>query len=215
MKLVLLNGPAGSGKDTAGRAIAVQMGAKVVKFAEALKLTTHALYGLDGAHAAAFEHVKDAPCGLFFGRSPRQAYIEVSERMVKPVLGDDFFGRVLAQRLIGLRDSFIEPAVATDSGFAGEAAPVVDALGAANVLLVRIHADGRGKDFQGDSRGYISLPGVTTLDVHNDGPDPEAFCRDVVALVRGWINRDEDRQQTTCPLEMLEGTDALEWLAAP
>jgi hypothetical protein len=203
MKLVLLNGPAGSGKDTAGRALAVQMGAKVVRFASPLKLATHALYGLDGAPADAFEHVKEAHSGLFFGLSPRQAYIEVSERMIKPALGNDFFGRVLAQRLVGLRDSFIELAVATDSGFVGEALPVVEAIGAANVLLIRLHAEGRGCSFRGDSRGHIKLPGVAALDVHNDGPDPAAFCRYVVALVRGWLAEDAARQATTCTLEAM------------
>lgn len=187
MKVILLNGPPRCGKDTAGKAIVTALGGEVAKFADALKVATHALYGMTWKAADAFEDTKEIPSGCFFGRSARAAYIEVSERMVKPVLGQEFFGRVLAQKLVQRRDAGCALVAVTDSGFAHEATPVVNAIGAKNVLLVRIHAEARGCSFRGDSRGYIELLGVATMDVLSDS-DVEGFRMNVLGAVRGWLD---------------------------
>ncbi len=188
MKVVLLNGPPRVGKDTAGKALAAHFGAILLKFAEPLKLATHALYGHFNLPADAFECTKGIPSDAFGGLTPREAYITVSERMVKPALGDRFFGRVMAGRLVALRTLGAYLVAVTDSGFAGETAPVVDAIGADNVLLVRLHAEGRGRSFAGDSRGHITIPCVTTFDISNDiDGDPEVFTTEVLWMVSEWL----------------------------
>lgn len=182
MRIVFLNGPARSGKDSSGRALVRAIdGAQVVKMATALKSGTHALFGIRDVTSEAFEAVKDEPRAEFFGKTPRQAYIYVSEECIKPAFGPEFFGRVLAQSIRRLRDCRL--AVVTDSGFAGEAMPVVREFGADNALLIRLHRPGYG--FAGDSRSHIELPDVRTLDVHNDGPEANLH-RDVVEAVSQW-----------------------------
>lgn len=187
MRVVLLNGPKSAGKDAAGRALlrAVE-DAEVVKMAGALKAATHALFGLTNVSPAAFESVKDEARPEFFGMTPREAYITVSERMVKPVFGHQHFGRVLVERIKQLRHARV--AVVTDSGFAAEAMPLIEAFGADRVLLLHLHRP--GYDFEGDSRGYIDLPGVRTIEVQNTGTETN-FGMLVVHLVESWLNAGE------------------------
>ena len=184
MRIVMFNGPPGAGKDAAGRALLKGLyGTEVVKLAGALKSATHELFGLHGLAPSGFEAVKNDPADEFFGLSPREAYILVSEKMVKPVLGEDFFGRVLVNRIRRLRNCRI--AAVTDSGFVDEARPVVEAFGPENVLLVRLHRPGH--TFAGDSRSHIDLPAVASFDIVNDG-DEAAFGTLVVHVVSQWAS---------------------------
>lgn len=184
MRVVMFNGPPGAGKDSAGRALLKGLyGTEVVKFAGALKAATHELFGLHGLAASGFEAVKNDPADEFFGLSPRQTYILVSEKMVKPVLGEDFFGRVLVGRIRRLRNCKI--AAVTDSGFVNEARPVVEAFGPENVLLARLHRPGR--TFKGDSRSHIDLPDVQAVDIVNDDSEA-AFGALVVHVVSQWVS---------------------------
>lgn len=186
--LILLNGPPGAGKDTAGRAIAAKVpNARVMKFARRLKESVHADYGFPSLPHDAFEAVKDEPNAAFFGKTPRQAYITKSESMVKPVLGDDFYGRVFLRDMMAEAALGAEAVVVTDSGFAIEAMPAVRHVGRDRVLLLRVRAEGRRKTFAGDSRGYIRIPGVACVDVHNDG-DEDDFRAVVLDVVEDWIS---------------------------
>jgi hypothetical protein len=192
--VVLLNGPPRVGKDTAGRAIERSIyGAQVLKFAEALKRATHALYGLQ-VPTGYFEDRKDTPASEFFGATPRAAYIAMSERMVKPALGAEHFGRVMVRRIKAARRTGARVVVITDCGFASEIAPVAAAVGPEAMLLVRLHAPGRGCTFAGDSRSHVAAPaGAATLDINNDGTE-SAFCATVVARVRAWLDNRSDAE---------------------
>jgi hypothetical protein len=185
VKVVLLNGPARSGKDTVGNALHRALGAEVVKFAAALKDATHAMFGLEDVATEAFDAVKDEPRSEFHGYSPRQAYIRTSEHMVKPVWGDMHFGHVLARKLVRLRSQGVQLAAVTDSGFRDEVIPVVAALGASNVSLVRLHRPGR--TFAGDSRGYLTLDHLYSVDLQNDGTEDDLAFR-AVDIVHEWAN---------------------------
>jgi hypothetical protein len=187
-KILLLNGPPRSGKDAAGEELTrilngQGISTKVFKFAHALKVATHgAFFGLQGllgdsrvdfmTDPAAFEEEKDEEHELFFGLTPRQAYIALSERLFKPVFGMEFFGRVLAQQIKNdLQDGttpYIDVAIVTDSGFAAEARPLIETFGAENTGLIRITRT--GTSFKGDSRGSIFLPELRDrqIDVENN-----------------------------------------------
>lgn len=101
------------------------------------------------------------------GVSPRQALIHVSENLIKPVHGNDFFGKQLANTInLSKEEYFFIP----DSGFIDELRPLVEA--GHEVYVVRIHRD--GCTFQNDSRSYMTDEllaefGLKGIDLYNNG----------------------------------------------
>jgi hypothetical protein len=187
--VVLLNGPPYSGKDTASKAIRATpvFFASEVRISEALKLATHALYGLpQDTPRDAFDHCKDVPSELFGGLTPRAAYILVSEDVIKPSLGKDWLGKVALQKIRRAAAGGAHVIPVPDSGFLSEVGLIVEGLGHDSVMLVNIHSPLRGCSFAGDSRGYITVPGVYTVQLYNDerdNPAPyESAVRRAVAL---------------------------------
>lgn len=179
--LILLNGPPRAGKDYAGRILFRILDelrpTAVVKFATEVKERCHAAYRIfdvDGepVPADSFERTKDQPSASFLGRTPRECYIAFSEKLMKPLHGQDVFGRLLLKTIQGFSGPWTF--VITDSGFAAEARPLVEHVGASRALLIRLHREGR--TFAGDSRSYIELDGVRTVDIVNPG-DLEGFER--------------------------------------
>lgn len=172
-RVVFINGPPGCGKDLAGKLIE-EFNANPIyltKFAKALKERTHALYCLtNGTRPLPHDHfelLKDQPLPEFGGISPRQAYIEVSEKLMKPLHGQDYWGKILLEDLNGGDGAWSDLTVVTDSGFDYEAAPVIEAFGEANCSLIRLHR--KGHNFDNDSRSYINLKNVPTYDLDNNG----------------------------------------------
>lgn len=185
MNVFLINGPPRVGKDTVGNILREQHQASVWKFAIPLKERTHALYGLVDLEGLPlphdhFEDRKDEPLEEFMGLSPRQAYIEVSERHFKRLHGADVFGR-LAEPELRMLEGSVGAVAMTDSGFLEESIYVAERWPCA---LFRIHPtwesvrELRGANrpatfsvpFEGDSRGYlVNLPGVEEFDIINNG----------------------------------------------
>lgn len=163
-KVIILNGPAGCGKDTLAMAL-VEMGfAKgTASFKNPMFNIALAALGpdayrefLDGYDDRAR---KEKPEGFLNGLSRRQFMIAISEQFIKPVLGDDYFGRYLAENLPDGDEVF----VVSDGGFASEVAPIVAA--GHDVRIVRLHRD--GYTFEGDSRGYLyGVDGVKDYDTY-------------------------------------------------
>lgn len=180
MRFVLINGPKRSGKDTAAKALVASRNDVVrIGFADHLKNATHAAYGMPEVQFDRFEAVKDSPREEFFGLTPRAAYIAHSEQYMKPLHGKDVFGRIFMRAANFAR----APVIAVpDSGFASEVEPLIEAVGREQILLLRIHREGH--DFTGDSRSYIDLPGVTTIDLVNNGV--QAYCAAVRSHVMAW-----------------------------
>lgn len=201
MFLVILNGPPGCGKDHAGAVLRERVlphltsgKAGLYKFARVLKERTHALYGRPDLAWDAFEHSKDIPNDLFLGLTPRQAYIEVSERYFKSLHGKDVYGRLLAAD-----PDFCaaDVAVITDGGFDAEAGPVIAVAGAENVLLVRIRTPETRdhplyEPFSGDSRYFYDLP-VRTVELVNerDRAFEDAVCAAVVEYARLVLSNED------------------------
>lgn len=192
MRLIFLNAAPRAGKDSAGKAIRKRLpDAEIAKFAAPLKRMTHAMYNLphdlDPEH---FDAVKDEPRDEFYGKSPRQAYIFTSEGIIKPNFGQDFFGKLMLRTLWRRYQAGYRLIAITDSGFAPEAVPAIEAVGQENCLLLRIRGEDRGKTFAGDSRSYIDLSdhGVATIEVANNVEGCQAkFESAVLKVVRGWM----------------------------
>lgn len=171
--IIFLNGPPRSGKDTLAKHIVdTAPGFKQVSFAAVLKRKTHALYGLDPSlpHDA-FEATKDMPNEAFLGLSPRQAYINVSEQLMKPTHGQDIFGQFMLKDMMAELGT-VKGYVISDSGFESEALPLLRTFGANRCMLIRIVARKRGCSFKNDSRSYIELP-CQSYALQNEGTEEE------------------------------------------
>ena len=191
-KIILVNGPPRAGKDTAYEAYPDGVRCK---FAQAVKEGTHAAFGLDPKEYPmdVFEAVKDEPNVLFFGKTPREAYIAYSEMFMKPFTGDKMvFGKLLIRWIETYEEAREKaqaepvPFIVTDSGFREEAEAIVGHFGAENVKLICVHRD--GCTFEGDSRSYIDLTdlGVSTEDVVND--DIGDYKQEIKFIIEDFIN---------------------------
>ena len=159
-KVIILNGPPGSGKDVIAEQL-VRTGCQQRSFKTALYPAVASVFGLtvDAViKACADRSGKDSPSSLFKGLSPRQALIHVSEDRVKPVLGDSYFGHCLAATIhTGMY-------IVSDGGFASEIKPILQA--GHKVCIVHLYRE--GCTFQNDSRRYIQdFPELTTRYVNN------------------------------------------------
>ena len=164
---VILNGPPGSGKDLAARAISEWSPRFFAhrEFKTKLFELVKAIYDVD---SKTFDQLyndpktKEAPHELFNGLSPRQAMIFVSEEIIKPAFGKQYFGSSAAKLLSENKINIF-----SDGGFEDETIPVCDKIGADNVMIIRIHR--LGHDFSSDSRRYLDMCGIYSLDVENTG----------------------------------------------
>lgn len=187
MKVILFNGPAGSGKDVAAEAICNHYAeTSHRRFKDRLFAITSAVYGITEETFTGPMYTrenKELPFEILGGLSPRQALIKVSEDVIKPSMGQNFFGEALANSL----DS--ELTVVSDSGFMGEALPIIDRVEPENVLVVKILRT--GYTFEGDSRSYLDQDklmrmGVACVNIFNDN-SLEEFEHAVVNVVDYWL----------------------------
>lgn len=113
--------------------------------------------------------------------SIRQAVILVSECLIKPTLGKNWFGvRRAAEILDG------EIIVDGSAAFLEEIPPLVQRVGMDNILLIRIK--GRGT-FEGDSRSFIPDGLVkNTIDVYNNTTEQE-YLDKMYSIVTDFINQ--------------------------
>lgn len=193
LKIILMNGPPSAGKDLAQNAFPDSVRCKFARF---VKEGTHGAFGLNliDYPMDAFETIKDDPTALFFGKSPRAAYIAYSENLMKPFTGDkQVFGKILVRWINSIRDEWSKenlpelPFIITDSGFRPEAEALVDEFGADNIILIRVRRE--GFYFDGDSRGYISLADLGVREFDLDNKDIEDYKRDVAEIIGGFVGK--------------------------
>ena len=150
-KIVLLNGPPGCGKDVLADYIEMASeDVNRVSFKDPLYDLMCTIYDIKIGELLSISYdrgLKEQPLPIFDGLSYREAIIKVSEEVIKPNYGKDFFGRSAAKRIIpGCVNVF------SDSGFMEEVTPLFEIVPWAEVLLVRIEDRG---NFGNDSRSYL------------------------------------------------------------
>src|SRR5690606_627048 len=120
MKVLLLNGPPKSGKDTIGGMLMDHIpGSETFKFSYELKRMTHRAFGFPDKPDAFEASKDDLDQGPEAGVAWRQAYIAMSEKFCKPLFGAGYFGKLLHYELRSQDKASL--AVVTDSGFREEA----------------------------------------------------------------------------------------------
>lgn len=153
-KVILLNGPPRSGKGSIAKYLITAYPQTFQKqsFAEPLKIGCNTLLGMDDTSEDRFEDCKDEPRVEFFGAKPREFWINVAERYMKPTFGPSCFGHIWLRKY---QERLLKhyTVVVPDAGFPEEVEPVITAMGSENILLVKLYRD--GYSFAHDSRGYL------------------------------------------------------------
>lgn len=189
--VVVFNGPPGSGKDTL--ATFIRGATSVVPRAFKDKLVSIALE-ISGVDRRTwdnwYDHAKERPRDQLWGHSCRSFLIMVSEDMIKPHLGNAYFGRAAADDIARNRAYLEQYGVCfTDSGFKEELQEVVNLVGPERVIVV--HLVRHGSSFKNDSRNYLNykeFPGVAFIPHSNNRP-VEISASTLIELLAAEIDR--------------------------
>lgn len=185
VQLILLNGPPRSGKNTLAGLLDDALPAAtprvIMGYSDHLKILTHTFYGLPtDTPVDHFDSCKDVPSDQFLGLTPRQAYIFMNEKVIKPLHGDLFLGYMFVRKVANIVQERRSPLVVIcpDSGFYGESLPLLTRLSPGAARLARLHKE--GCTYEGDSRGYVSYAdrpelGVREYDIDNPKGNPGAM----------------------------------------
>lgn len=175
-RVIFFNGPPRSGKDTICDLLASKRRLARLKFADPLKDQCCALLGIDRAE---LERIKDFPHPVFNGGTPRQYLINLSEKLIKPIYGDQFFGKASVHKI---EYNNIRGLIAfSDSGFKSEAVPVVKLVGLQRCVKINIMR--KGTSFENDSRSYWHMDGLQEFDGYNEGT-PEEFLNWTLQILK-------------------------------
>lgn len=162
LRVLLLNGPPGSGKDEVTRLPDCPVPLHFEKFAKPLYESASALLGLS---VPQLEQIKR------YDPFVRKLLIALSEDLVKPIYGRDHFGLACAKRVFSFYTNTIGDCqvVITDCGFQEEADAFIqylkDSFDYFECELWQIHRP--GCDFKSDSRGWVTV--ANTRKIFNSG----------------------------------------------
>lgn len=153
--VTILNGPPGCGKDTIARAIAELDGSyhgefKAVLYRETAKFfrVNEEVFKKNAQNRTLKEKpIYDTHLGLM---SPRDMLIYVSEGIIKPRFGKDWFGVQAATDWLDID----QHKIISDGGFKEEVNALCNIIGQQQILVIQLHR--KDYDFNADSRDYIS-----------------------------------------------------------
>ena len=183
-RVILLNGPPNSGKDTIADIMVDKIGAKHLMFKSKLYVDTAKYLEQplqDLMFVCSDRLLKEQPSIPLNDRivTPREALIYVAEEVIKPRKGSDYYQEYIAELL---EDGLT---VISDSGFDDDVE--VMSQEADDVLLIRLYR--KGCSFKTDSRGYILeadpclYPNVTYIDYTVIEDDPDKILDSVYQFV--------------------------------
>jgi hypothetical protein len=173
MRVTICNSPPQSGKDAFTTYLAKKhQDVSHLEFKKKLIELTKLIYDIDDTTWVEIytNELKDVPMNIFDGKSPRQALIYVSEDVIKPKFGRDYFGKAAARLL---SDSKLN--IFSDGGFYDEMIQVSEKCGYENTFILDFKM--KGRTFKDDSRGYVDLPNVERFSFDNNGSIDELFAQ--------------------------------------
>lgn len=178
-KIIILNGPASIGKDTIGSALAADYNCIPTSFKRPMFEIAASILGARAYSKFITDYddrdQKEMPQRFLGGKTCREFMIWISESVVKPLFGNQQFGKLMSEHIKLCDEGFTF--VCTDGGFHGEVIRLVE--DGHDVTLVRLFMD--GKTFVGDSRDYIRIK-------ESHLPDHNKYNEHDVHLVNGDID---------------------------
>ena len=174
MKIILFNGPPGSGKDAAAaftqRCLErdnLQVGVRKQKFAEPIKEAITEFFGMNGEQQRVFMEtdMKNQPMDMLFGRSMREILISFSENWAKKEFGDDVFGKLAYDQLSAYADAY-DYTIFSDSGFQSEFDYIYYRMNWFDIYVIKLTRP--GCNYNSDSRGYIDPRNAHTAEIYNN-----------------------------------------------
>lgn len=169
MKIICVNGPPGSGKDTVGTLLnEIYGGVQIVKFAGPMDDIVMNMLGMDKETFQIYRNEKKEEKLIQWGChvTMRELLIRISEGLIKPCFSKIWFAEQCAQRVIKL-EGYNQPIVITDSGFQYEFDHFKECLkDFADIRLIQLTR--KGCTFDNDSREPVS-DGENTIYINNDG----------------------------------------------
>lgn len=150
--IIIFNGPPGTGKDEACLFLRKEKKFTHIEFKDALFDETCKYFSVDKSwfmNGYGDRAIKERVEPILQNMSRRNALIHVSENVIKPLYGKDFFGRKVAEKLEEGLDY-----CSSDGGFKEEIIPIINKVGTNNICLVQLTRE--GCDFSTDSRRYLN-----------------------------------------------------------
>lgn len=180
MYFVIFNGPPRCGKDTASRMLVAHMDSYITTpvMEESLSMPMrYSMFGLLGLTYSDefYESLKPTTIPAL-NVTGRQHMIDISEKFLKPVYGQNVMARLLIDRV----HDFPGLVLVRDGGFQNEVEALIDFVGEENVFVVRVKRI--GTTFDGDSRHWVNHPNPDMqMDLLNHG-DLDSLQREIESL---------------------------------
>lgn len=197
LRVILLNGPARTGKDeTARQFIDLVPDTYILSMIAGLHAEALAEYGFSPDAANVFEHIKDEPHNDLDGKTARQVYIEYGNKMRRRN-GEDYFAQRWLKTAATLIDKY-SYIVVPDCKLWAEYRAAKRLVGEKHVCLVELHRTGR--TWQNDVAGlymgrHINGP---LMRIINDG-DVSHLGRRLHEIVAQWEVGGLEFMETTTP----------------
>lgn len=183
LKLCLvLNGPPNSGKDTLANLLVSSHGFTKHQMKDTLYAETAKAFNIEESvfkALASDRELKELSLPMLNDLTPRQAMIHVSQNIIKPRYGTDYFGNCAA---VDCLKNGSQKTVFSDGGFVEEIKPLLRVF----EKVVIFHLYKEGSTFLGDSRDYVTgFPNTYPLHVI-EGQQSMAI-RDICQILTGII----------------------------
>lgn len=187
--VVILNGPPESGKDaiasrlkTRHGFIHLEMKTKLHELALTIsgirRTTWFKRYRDRKLREEPWDKLPVSPLGVLHHMSQREYMIYISEKVIKPNFGKDYFGLMALEEIKRYKYQG-HKFVFSDGGFQEE----IDVFFSDPSLDVKlVHLYREGCTFDNDSRSYISYPGSGVNRIYNTGTVEEA-CKKVLEII--------------------------------
>lgn len=149
--IIIFNGPPGAGKDEACSWMKSNYGFVHLSFKyELFKAVIEHFNVSKEWFMTGYNdrNIKEQKEEVLNGMSRREAMIYVSEEIIKPKYGLDYFGAQASSQINHMEDYCF-----SDGGFVHELTPIINKVGVEKICIVQLTRD--GCDFSSDSRRYF------------------------------------------------------------